>query len=146
MLGMAAIVLFLLAFHRADNPELPSPWWGLLPLALAGLAVRVAIRCTRHAYLILTPIGIEVFPFFRSARGMQVIAWAQIDDVEIDDPPSVLTLHFNSEKSSGVHLSLAPVLGDRRALLARAIHGRMERIANPAPETPANEPEPQKNQ
>jgi hypothetical protein len=141
MLAMAAIVFFLLALPRAENPELPSPWWGLAPLVLAGLAVRTAVRCTRHAYLIFTPIGIEVFPFFRPARGMQVIPWAQIDEMEIDDPPKVLTLHFDSEKSSGVHLSLAPILKDRRALLARAVRGRMESATNPVPESPDGKPE-----
>jgi hypothetical protein len=88
----------------------------------------VAVHCSRHAYLIFTPIGIEVFPFFRPARGMQMIPWAQIDSLEIDDPPRTLTLHFNSRKSSGVHLSLAPIPVDRRALLVRMVKGRTEEL------------------
>ena len=129
VLAMAAIVFFLLFLYRSENPELPSPWWGVAPLALAVGAAWVAVHCSRHAYLILTPIGLEIFPFFRPARGMQMISWAQIDSADLDDPPRRLTLHFNAEKSSGIHLSLTPIPARQRILLARAIRGRMEDLA-----------------
>lgn len=120
---MAGLVFFLLIPHRAENPALPHPAWGLAPLAVAALSARVAWRCTKHAYILLSPIGVEIFPFFRPAAGMQVIPWAQIAAADIDG--SRLTLHFTPEKTSGIHLSLAPVAKDRRELLARAIRGRL---------------------
>lgn len=123
VLVMAALIFFLLAPHRAENPQLPHPAWGLVPLVLAGLAVRVAWRCTKHAYILLSPIGVEVFPFFRPEAGMQVIPWAQITGADFD--ASRLTLHFSPEKSSGIHLSLAPIAKNRRELLSRAIRGRI---------------------
>jgi len=95
----------------------------VLPLVLAVVLVRVAWRCARHAYILLSPIGVEIFPFFRPAAGMQVIPWAQIVAAEVDD--SRLTLHFTEEKTAGIHLSLAPLSKDRRELLARAIRGRL---------------------
>lgn len=120
---MAALVFFLLIPHREDNPSLPHPAWGFVPLGIAVLLVRVAWRCSKHAYILLSPIGVEVFPFFRPEAGMQVIPWAQITGAEIDD--ARLTLHFSAEKTAGIHLSLAPVAKDRRELLAKAIRGRL---------------------
>lgn len=119
---MAGLVFFLLTPHRAENPELPHPAWGLIPLAFATALIRLAWRCTKHAYLLLSPVGVEVFPLFRPEATMQVIPWQQIDSAEIDT--SRLTLHFNPEKTSGVHLSLSPIARDRRELLAHAIRGR----------------------
>lgn len=119
---MAGLVFFLLTPHRAENPELPHPAWGLVPLALAAGLIRLAWRCTKHAYLLLSPVGVEVFPLVRPEAGMQVIPWQQIHSAEIDQRR--LTLHFTAEKSAGIHLSLSPIAKDRRELLARAIRGR----------------------
>ena len=120
---MAALVFFLLAPYRADHPALPQPAWGLLPLILALGLARLAWHCARHAYILLSPIGVEIFPFFRPSATMQVIPWAQIVAVDVDN--SRLTLHFTAEKTSGIHLSLAPIARDRRELLAKAIRGRL---------------------
>ncbi len=119
---MAGLVFFLLTPHRAENPQLPHPAWGFVPLALAAGLIRLAWRCSKHAYLLLSPVGVEVFPLFRPAATMQVIPWQRIDSAEIDQRR--LTLHFNAEKSAGIHLSLSPIAKDRRALLAKAILGR----------------------
>jgi len=123
VLIMAGLVFFLLTPHRADHPQLPHPAWGFLPLALAAALIRLAWRCTKHAYLLLSPIGLEVFPLFRPEATMQVIPWQQIDSAEIDHRR--LTLHFNPEKTSGIHLSLSPITRNRRELLATAIRGRL---------------------
>jgi hypothetical protein len=120
---MAGLVFFLLTPYRAETPELPHPAWGFVPLGLAVLAARIAWHCTRHAYILLSPIGVEIFPLIRPAAGMQVIPWQQIDSAEIDD--TRLTLHFTAEQSAGIHLSLSPIARDRRELLARAIRGRL---------------------
>ena len=121
---MAGLVFFLLTPHRAENPQLPHPAWGFVPLAFAAGLIRLAWRCTKHAYILLSPIGVEVFPLFRPEATMQVIPWQQIDSAEID--PRRLTLHFTAEKSAGIHLSLSPIAKDRRELLAKAIRGRFD--------------------
>lgn len=123
VLIMAGLIFFLLIPYKAENPELPHPAWGILPIAVGFAFVRLAWRCAKHAYLILTPLGIEIFPFFRPAAGMQLVPWAQITGAEVD--ASRLTLHFTPEKTSGIHLSLSPIPAARRELLARAILGRM---------------------
>ena len=125
VLIMAGITLLAVAVHRPDNPRLPHGAWALLPFALAAAAVRLALHLTRHAYLILTPLGIEIFPFFRPAKGMHMVLWQEIDSAEVDHRHTRLTLHFNAQKSAGLHLTLRPVIAGKRELVARAVTGRL---------------------
>ena len=124
VLAAAAIILTATSFYREINPRLPHPAWALLPLAGSLLAARLSWRLTRHAYLILTPLGIEIFPFFRPACGMSLVSWQEVNCAEVDASRTRLTLHHNAEKTSGIHLSLAPIRTDRRELLVKALEGR----------------------
>ena len=126
MLAAAAFTLAATSFYRSINPYLPHPAWALAPLAAALAAARLAWRLTRHAYLILTPIGIEIFPFLRPAAGMNLVAWQEIEAMETDAAGKRLTLHHNTAKTSGIHLSLRPIRADRRALLVKAVEGRLK--------------------
>lgn len=130
--AIAALILFAVSFHRQDNPVLPHPAWALPPLLVSYALARLAIRLTRHAYLILTPLGIEVFPFLRPAQGMQSVYWCEIDSVEVSEKGLRLTLHFNAGKSAGIHLSLRPVNSKRRDLLLRAVEGRVANKSSPS--------------
>ena len=56
---------------------------------------------------------------------MQLVYWSEIHAVDVDDRETRLTLHFNSEKSAGIHLSMRPIDVRHRALLVRAVLGRM---------------------
>lgn len=129
----AAVILLACAQYRAVNPYLPHPAWALIPLVLAVAAARTAVRLTRHAYLILTPLGIEIFPFFRPARGLRLVTWQEIADARIDPELTLLTLHHDLERTSGIHLSLAPIRADRRELLAKAVAVRVFKPAAPQP-------------
>ena len=122
----AALTLLATSVYRDINPHLPHPAWALAPLGIAALAARLAIRLTRHAYLLLTPLGIEIFPFFRPAAGMRLVTWQEIHSAELDPALARLTLHHDAARSSGIHLSLKPVRADRRPLLARAILSRTD--------------------
>jgi len=129
VLASVTVTLLACAPYRAVNPLLPHPAWALVPLALAGLAARSAVRLTRHAYLILTPLGIEIFPFFRPARFMRLVTWQEIAEAEIDADLTLLTLHHDLARTSGLHLSLAPIREDRRKLLAKAVAARVSKSA-----------------
>src|SRR6478752_5228939 len=87
------VTILATAVYRDTNPQLPHPAWALVPLALAVLIGRVAAGLTRHAYLILTPLGIEIFPFFRPAARMRLVLWQEIDHAEVDQKAARLTLH-----------------------------------------------------
>jgi len=120
-----AVTLCASALYRDVNPALPHLAWALAPLWLALVLARLAVGLTRHAYLILTPLGIEIFPFFRPARGMRLLTWQEVVDAEADPAYTMLTLHHNLEKTSGIRLSLKPIRSDRRELLVKAVAGRM---------------------
>jgi len=119
----AALTLALVAPYRAANPALPHPGWIALPLALTWAGLRLALHCTRRAYLILSPLGLEIFPFWRPGANFRLVPWSDIDAFEIRD--RTLTLHFDADRRAGIHLSLAPIPRDRQPLLERALAGRV---------------------
>ncbi len=125
VLAAISITLLATAIYRDINPALPHPAWAVLPLLLAGVVAKMALGLTRHAYLILTPLGIEIFPFFRPAEGMRLVTWQEVAAAEVNEKCTRLTIHHNAEKSSGIHLSLTPIRADRRSLLAKAVIGRL---------------------
>lgn len=125
-LAAAALTLAATSYYRDINPYLPHPAWALAPLAASIAATRLAWRLTCHAYLILTPIGIEIFPFLRPSAGMNLVVWQEIESMEADSAGKRLTLHHNAGKTSGIHLSLRPIRSDRRALLLKAVEGRLK--------------------
>jgi len=127
MILACAVVLFATSRYRFANPALPHPGWAMIPLAVGCALAALAMRLTKHAYLIVTPLGIEIFPFFRPALGMQLIVWSEIHSAEVDARHSRLTLHRDAAHSSGIHLSLAPIDPRKRDLLARAVLSRLER-------------------
>ena len=120
-----AVTLAATSIYRDINPQLPHPAWALAPLVLAAVSARVAVGLTRHAYLILTPLGIEIFPFFRPAEGMRLVVWQDVAAAETNAATTLLTLHHDAAKTSGIHLSLRPVRADRRQLLVTAVTGRV---------------------
>jgi hypothetical protein len=120
-----AVAIAVAGSGRLTEPDRLHPAWAALPLVAAWALARLAMRMTRHAYLILTPIGIEVFPFFRPADQMRVITWSEIDDAEADPRLRRLTLHFDAGKTSGIHLTLRPLREPLRPLLVEAVLGRV---------------------
>jgi len=127
VLAAVAVTLVASSLYRHINPAVPHALWALIPTALAWGAVRLAIRMTKHAYIIFTPLGVEIFPFFRPEQSMRMVLWQEIHGAEVDARLTRLTLHHDAEKTSGIHLSLAPILRNRRVLLAKAISGRVSR-------------------
>jgi len=120
-------------YYQEFNPLVPHAAWSLIPFGLAVVLVKLAMGMTRHAYLILTPLGIEIFPFFRPADGMRLVTWQEVAGAEVNPAETLLTLHHNTEKTAGIHLSLKPIRADRRTLLAKAILGRLSPPAQPGP-------------
>lgn len=103
----------------------PIRYWHLIPPLLPSLAAFwLAYHCTRHACLILSPVGIEFFPLWRPSQNFRLWSWAEFHHAEVDGQK--LFLHFDTEETSGAVLSLAPLTAKHRLLLERAIEGRME--------------------
>lgn len=109
-------------------PVLDGWLWLCFPGLLVTYAMlRIGIRCTRHAYLILSPLGIEIFPFCKPEKNLQILYWTEIADAEVSSDAKQLILHFTEEKQSGVVVSLSPIPVARRHLLEEAVLGVMER-------------------
>jgi len=125
MLSGTAVTLGLTSLYRDINPDVPHPAWMLLPLVAAIFLLRLAVRMTRHACLILTPMGVEIFPLWRPEQGMRLVLWQEIDAVEFDDRMTQMTLHFDAAKTSGVYVSLRPIRAGLRPTLAKAVKGRL---------------------
>lgn len=92
-------------------------WTATFPLLAAWAMFRLASRCIRHAYLIFTPLGVEIFPLLRPEKSMQLLLWSEIHSLEFDATARRLVIHFDEQKSAGVIVSLAPILPARRELL-----------------------------
>ncbi|MED5585404.1 MAG: hypothetical protein VYB61_03545 [Verrucomicrobiota bacterium] len=124
-LCLAGVVLLManpVVGNQADN--MYSPWWALLALAPAALCFWVVVHCTRHAFIILTPLGIELFPFWFPARNMQVIYWSEIKEAGVSGDLGTFTIKCRGRQ---VMATLAPIPARGRILLKRAIEGRMKR-------------------
>ena len=101
-------------------------WWMALPfLILSALLTKISAYCARHAYIILTPLGIEIFPLIRPRKNLNLIYWAQIIDAVFDDELTTLKLHFNEDQSAGIVLSLRAIPTKKLPLLRRALESRL---------------------
>jgi hypothetical protein len=124
----AACTLLATSIYREINPVLPHPLWALPCVICALLAFVMARHLAKHAYLLLTPMGLEIFPFYQPAKHMQVVFWQEIAEIEFDAKGNRATLHFNQEKTAGIHLSLHPIRKKSRALLVTALTRRIRSL------------------
>lgn len=128
--GIAAVTALALAtgcllglFAIPPDASTAPLWIGAaLATLVAAACLWVAIYCLSHAFLILSPVGVEIFPFFFPSRGLQVILWQEIGDARIED--GHLMLDFPG--GGGIGLSLAPLGPRNRTLLIEAIDRRIE--------------------
>jgi hypothetical protein len=127
ILVAAAVTLVATGVYRGENPELPHSLWALPCVVLAAACFWLTRHMAKHAYLILTPLGLEIFPLYRPAKNLNLVLWQEIIEAEISQDGKWLTLHFNADKTAGLHLSLSPVARKLRSLLAKAVLGRVSR-------------------
>lgn len=124
--SMAVFILSTQDWGMAE-PVLKGWLWLCLPgLAASYAGLRTGLRCTRHAYLIVSPLGIEIFPFYQPRKNLQILYWSEIADAEFSPGAQQLILHFTESKQSGVVVSLSPIPSSRRHLLEEAVLGVLE--------------------
>ncbi len=120
LIGLAA-TLWATAFWGIGSP---IPKWAFSPfLPLAAGLFFLSYRCAKHAFLILSPVGIEFFPFFKPSQNFKVWNWSEFHHAEVI--AKHLYLHFNEEETGGAVISLNPITEKSRQLLDMAIEGRM---------------------
>ena len=122
MLGVASFVALFASWGPNDVDFHFYAWFCLLPLIPSYFTLRLAIHCVRHAYILLTPMGVEVFPFFKPEKNLQIIFWQEVHSFDITS--FLLTLHSSPEKTSGTVLTLKPLATAQISLLRKAIEAR----------------------
>lgn len=122
MLGVGSFIALFASWGPADSDFQRYAWLCLIPLLPAFLVFRLGIHCVRHAYILLSPMGIEIFPFIKPEKNLQVLFWSQIE--AYDFTPTQLILHTNKEKTAGVVVTLKPVAHSQICLLQKAITAR----------------------
>ena len=100
------------------------PWYALIPLPFAGAAIWTGIHLCKHAYFIFTPLGIELFSFWRPSKNLQLVSWAEVESVTADD--QMLEIALDGEKDSAIFVSLAPLRPEARQLLQHTCEGVMK--------------------
>jgi len=128
-LSVICLAIGITLFATSSAPASPDGLWiYAVPACIIGLLLIIpAIRCIRHAYIILSPLGIEIFPFFKPEKNLQIIYWSDISHAELDADEKQLLIHTNEARTAGIIASLSPIKKSRRPLLARAISGTMEK-------------------
>ena len=107
-----------------SHPSFKAYWWlSLIALIPAAIFFRIGVHCARHAYIILTPMGLEIFPFWKPEKNLQVVFWSDIDHAEFKEHQMIL--HFNKEETGGIVSSLKPIGKNNYPFLQKAINGRL---------------------
>lgn len=130
LLALTALGAGILSWWQLKNPP---PWWlALIPLTLSAGAFWLAWRLTRHAYVLLSPVGVEIFPFWNPVKNFQLLPWGTIASAEFPEHGPWLVLTLAGYEDSKVILTLDPIPLKARPLLVRAVTGVMEKRSDPA--------------
>ena len=120
-------------WHADGTPLLDARWPALLPLPAAAILLWLAIHCASHAYIILSPVGLEIFPLWFPAENFRLVPWTHVagaraenGNLIIDFPPA--------GSGGGIVLSLSPLRHDQRELLWHAIERRLHEAGEPPPD------------
>ncbi len=126
MVLMMTAVLLQMAGYDAITPYLLAPLWGMqASVIIPGIiCLYVGWRCLRYATLIVTPLGLEVMPFFKPRQTMSWYVWQQIRSVELRG--STLILDIIEEQP--VSISLFSMTPESRTLLMHALTQRLSAL------------------
>ncbi len=118
-----ALYCLSLDLWKTQEPLLKQSWYGLLTLPFIGLSVWAGVHLAKHAYMIFSPIGIEIFPFFYPSKNMQVLYWQEVEDVAITPDGKMLEVTLLSEGENKIFIATEPLRSKSRDLLGKTIDG-----------------------
>ena len=93
-------------------------------IIIAGIFFWVAVHCTRHALIILSPLGLELFPFWFPVKNFRMLYWSEINDAKINKEMNLLSIDCNN--GSKIFISIKPIPTNIRSYLKTAIERRMQ--------------------
>lgn len=107
-------------------------FWQAPPGLAAAVAVLLAMalllharHCLRHPLLLVSPVGLEIFPLWRPEEHFRLLSWSEIAGLRLGPRRLVVDLRGGG----GVVLALDPLWPEQRRLLARALQGRARELA-----------------
>ena len=93
-------------------------------IIITGIFFWVAVHCTRHALIILSPLGLELFPFWFPVKNFRMLYWSEINDAKINKEMNLLSIDCNN--GSKIFISIKPIPTNIRSYLKTAIERRMQ--------------------
>ncbi|HUF61864.1 MAG TPA: hypothetical protein VMN36_07295 [Verrucomicrobiales bacterium] len=123
--SVALLLLALPGWTRTAPPVLNTSGYAILPLPLAALLAWAGVHLARHAYIVFSTVGVELYPFWFPSRNMQVLFWPEIEKLELEAGGNTLVVRLPEERA--VFVSLAPLSRPARTLLAHAVAGLQNR-------------------
>ncbi len=121
MLGMAAVFFQIAGYAFAMNMPIPVWLMQTVVIVAALLCLYLGYRCLRYAAIILTPLGIELMPFFRPRKTMRWYVWQQIQSAQLRGSRLILNLSGNAT----AYLPLFSMTQTNRAMLCHALDQRL---------------------
>ncbi|MBP7950258.1 MAG: hypothetical protein KA004_11425 [Verrucomicrobiales bacterium] len=122
-LAVSAGVFILHLQHLADPPG----WgWALLPLPFAIVFFWLAWHHTRKPFLVLSRLGIEIYPVFVQEKDVHLVLWTEMECAEVTADAAWLVLTLAEPGDSRVFISLKPLLPSRRPIVAGALRRVMD--------------------
>ena len=78
--------------------------------------------------MIFSPVGIELFPFFKPTKNMAVFYWSEVEDLQMapDGKMMEMTLLSEGDHTNKVFVTTAPLRVASRQLLAHTVDGIRE--------------------
>lgn len=122
---LVAYVVIRLYFRDHEIPSKPSPWLGPAFGILAIVSLRMTILCARHAYILLTPLGIEILPLYNPGKRMRAVFWPELKAADVKSGKLMLAL--DTEPSENIQLSLFPLSKKQQSMLIYAIQGTLKK-------------------
>jgi hypothetical protein len=129
VVAVAALCVSAILWRLAIPPSemndalLSTPLWALIPVPIAAAAAWLGRFQVKHAYLILSPVGIEIFPTFFPSDRMDLMPWGEIESASVDGGALIV----RKLGGGGAVISLAPIGRAQRFLLDRAVAGIAEK-------------------
>lgn len=88
----------------------------------------LAVYCTNHAYIILSPVGIEIFPLWFPTENFRLVPWTHLANARAENGNLIIDF-LPVGSGGGIILSLSPLLPKQREMLWHAIERRVDERA-----------------
>ena len=124
ILGFIWFQVYFNGLNNQNGPLIFPILCSIILITMAVLFFLVAIHCTQHALIILSPLGLELFPFWFPVKNFRMLYWSEINDAKINKEMNLLSIDCNN--GSKIFISIKPIPTKIRSYLKTAIDGRMQ--------------------